>query len=79
MSELRRNLGIGGVALLPLVCCIGLPLLVAAGLSVAALVWIGGIGVDAVALVAAFVLLYVRARTRRSSAVPVPPTRRSSP
>ena len=65
MSDLRRNVGFGGIALLPIACCIGLPLLVAAGFGVAAVALVGGIAVGALALGAAIGLLIVRARRRR--------------
>jgi maltodextrin utilization protein YvdJ len=68
MSELPKGVGLAGIALLPIVCCIGLPLLIAAGLSVAAFALIGGITVAAIALAAALVLLVVRARRRRACA-----------
>ena len=35
MSEKRQSLGLGAVALIPIVCCIGLPLIAAAGVSAA--------------------------------------------
>jgi hypothetical protein len=53
---------------LVVVCCAGLPLLVAAGLSVAAFALIGGITVGAIALAAAIALLVVQARRRRARA-----------
>lgn len=71
-DETRRSgLGVGAVALLAVVCCAGLPLLVAAGLSVAALAWIGGVAGGALALAAAIGLLALRGRRRRAAcAVP---------
>ncbi len=69
MSE-PRGIGLAGLALLPIVCCIGLPLLLAAGLSVAAFALIGGIAVGAVALAAVVTLLVVRARKRHACATP---------
>ena len=77
MSELRTSLGLGGIGVLAIVCCAGLPLILAAGVSAAVLAWAGGLAVGVIALVVAVALLVVRAR-RRSSAVPSTPTRRSS-
>ncbi len=65
MSELRKGIGLGGIALLAIACCIGLPLLVAAGFGVAAVALVGGITAGALALAAAIGLLIVRARRRR--------------
>lgn len=62
---MRKGFGLGGVALLSVVCCAGLPLIVAAGLSVAAFAWIGGIAVGIAAIAAAAALLIIRARRRR--------------
>ena len=69
MSE-PKGIGLAGMALLPIVCCVGLPLLLAAGVSVAAFALIGGITVGAVTLAAAVALLVVRARRRRACAAP---------
>ena len=77
MRELRKSLGLGGIALLSIACCVGLPLIVAAGFSVAAFAWIGGIAIGAIALTAGLTLLAVRIRTRRSCKVFAPPTPRS--
>lgn len=68
----RSGLGVGAVSLLAVVCCAGLPLLVAAGLSVAALAWIGGIAGGTLALAAAIGLLALRGRRRRAPACAVP-------
>jgi orotate phosphoribosyltransferase len=50
------------LALLAIVCCAGLPLLLATGLSAAAFAWIGGIALGAVVFAAAVALLLVRGR-----------------
>jgi len=77
VRELRKSLGLGGIALLSIACCVGLPLIVAAGFSVAAFAWIGGIAIGAIALTAGLTLLAVRIRTRRSCKISAPPTPRS--
>ncbi len=59
---MRDGLGGLGVAILAVVCCAGLPLLVAAGVSVAALAWIGGLALGLAALAIAIALLVLRAR-----------------
>ena len=61
--------GLGLIALLPL-CCLGLPLLVAASVSVAAVAWIGGIAAGAVAFAAVAVVAAARVRRRRSTRSP---------
>src|SRR5439155_17770026 len=58
VSQVRKALGPVGFALLP-ICCLGVPLLIAAGVSVAALALIAGITL-AVIVCAAIVLLIVR-------------------
>ena len=68
---MRSGLGAGAVALLAVACCAGLPLLVAAGLSVAAVALIGGITVGAIALGAVIGLLVVRARRRGACVSPM--------
>jgi hypothetical protein len=63
MSELRKTLGTGAIALLPIACCIGLPLLAVAGVGAAALVWGGAVvGGIVVATLAGVLLLRRRAR-----------------
>ena len=62
-----KNLGFGLVALVPIACCVGLPLVAAAGLSVAVAATIGGITFGAIALGVAVALLAARARARRRS------------
>jgi branched-chain amino acid transport system permease protein len=56
VSELPKGIGRWLVASIPIVCCLGLPLLLAAGVGVAVLALIGGIGVGALALAAVIVL-----------------------
>ena len=68
----QSGLGVGLVSALAVVCCASLPLVVAAGLSVALLAWIGGIAVGAVAPTAAIVLLALRARRRRVAGCAAP-------
>jgi len=77
VRELRKSLDLGGIALLSIACCVGLPLIAAAGLTVAAFTWIGGIAIGAVALAAALTLLVTRIRTPHSCELSVPPTPRS--
>ena len=72
MSRVRKALGLSGLALVP-ICCLGVPLLVAAGLSVGALALIGGITGGALACAAAIALLIVR------GAETTAPWRRPSP
>jgi len=54
------------IALLP-ICCLGLPLLVAASVSVAAVVWIGAIVAGPIAVAAGAVVAAARVRHRRST------------
>ncbi len=78
MTETKEP-GLGGAALvtLPIVCCVGLSLLVGAGLSVAAAVWIGGLALGTAALAAALALIV--ARMRRQDAVSARSRERSEP
>jgi hypothetical protein len=62
MSERREGHGLAGIAVIPIACCIGLPLLAAAGIGVAALV--GGVAAGVLALIAAAVLPVRRTRRR---------------
>jgi Cu/Ag efflux pump CusA len=64
MSEARKNLGFGLLALVPIACCVGVPLLAATGVSVAVAAWAGGIALGAIVLVAAAALLGLRLRRR---------------
>jgi hypothetical protein len=66
MSELRKGVGTGAIVLLPIACCIGLPLLVAAGIGVAALAWGAGV-VAAFAVTVAAVVLLARWRARTAA------------
>jgi len=59
VSNVRNAFGFAGVALLP-ICCLGLPLLIAAGISAAALALIAGITVAAIACAVAVALLIAR-------------------
>ncbi|MDQ2910932.1 MAG: hypothetical protein M3R39_07960 [Actinomycetota bacterium] len=70
------RLGVGALIALPIVCCVGLSLLVGAGLGVAAVAWIGGLALGMVALAVAVVLVAVRAR-RRGAASRAPQERRN--
>jgi hypothetical protein len=65
MSERRNGLGLAGIAVIPIACCIGLPLLAAAGIGVAVLV--GGVAAGALAVIAAAVLLVRRKRRRETT------------
>lgn len=76
MSDARKSLGLAGIGVLAIVCCAGLPLILAAGLSAAVLAWAGGLAAGLIALGFAVAFLVVRAR-RRSCAVPSTATRRS--
>jgi len=72
MSEQRSNLGFGLLALIPIVCCIGLPLIAAAGISVALAAWVGGLVLAVLVLIVAVVVLVLRTRrhrTERSSSI----------
>jgi membrane protein implicated in regulation of membrane protease activity len=67
MSEKRQSLGLGALALVPIACCIGLPLLAAAGVSVGLAAWTGGIAAAAIALALVLVVFTSRMRRRRSA------------
>jgi Cu/Ag efflux pump CusA len=66
MSEAPQNLGLGLLALVPIACCIGLPLIAAAGVSIAVASWAGGVALAGLVLIAAGVLFAVRVRSHRS-------------
>lgn len=70
MKEPGKNLGLAAVALVPIACCIGLPLLVAAGASLAVAAWIGGIAAVVIALALVLVVFASRMRRRRSAEPP---------
>jgi hypothetical protein len=67
MTETRSDarLGVGALVALPIVCCVGLALLVGAGLGVAAVAWIGGLALGMAALAVAVAVVAVRARPAR--------------
>lgn len=69
MTRERKAAPAGGLALLalPVACCVGVPLLAAAGLSVGALAWVGGALVGGLALAGAAALVALRARRRRAA------------
>ncbi len=79
MSEKRTNLGWGALALIPIACCLGIPLIAAAGISVAVAAWAGGIAVGAVVLAAALILGGLRVRRRRRRRAPALSVTRSRP
>jgi hypothetical protein len=64
MSETRNNLGLGLLALVPIACCIGIPLILAAGISVAVAAYVGGIAAGAIVLAAAVAMLAAGLRRR---------------
>jgi membrane protein implicated in regulation of membrane protease activity len=66
MSEPRSNLGVGLLALIPIACCIGLPLIAAAGISVALAAWVGGIALAALVLIIAVAARVLRTRRHRN-------------
>ena len=71
-----KTLGATGLVVLPIVCCAGLPLLIAAGVSVAVAVWFGGIAVGVVVLLSAAAVLGFRLRRRAPERFPSLPARR---
>lgn len=73
---MRQSLGLGGVGLLAIVCCAGLPLIVAAGLGAATVTLVGGFMAGAIALAAAvFLVLRVRRRSLRADKPVLPAPR----
>ena len=71
MSRVRKAFGLSGLALLP-ICCLCVPILIAAGVSVGALALIAGITLAAIACAGLIGLLIVRGDARL-------PLRRPSP
>jgi membrane protein implicated in regulation of membrane protease activity len=69
-SEPRKNLGLGALALIPLTCCIGLPLIVAAVTGAGLAAWTGGLTLGALAPLAVAAALILRARRRRPGRPP---------
>jgi asparagine N-glycosylation enzyme membrane subunit Stt3 len=67
MTETRSNLGLGVLALIPIACCIGLPLIAAAGISIGLAAWVGGVALAAFLLIAAVALLVLRVRRHREN------------
>ena len=72
MSQVRKASGLSGFAVLP-ICCLGVPLLIGAGIGVGALALIAGITVGAIACAELIVLLIARGAGTRA------PWRRPSP
>ena len=64
---MRNGLGTVALGLVAIVCCAGLPLLLAAGVSSAAAAWLGGIMLGLVVFAAALAFLALRARRRAAS------------
>lgn len=61
---MRQGLGLGGVGLLAIVCCAGLPLIVAAGISLVALAWGGAVLAVGVGIVAGLMIVGARRRSQ---------------
>lgn len=61
---MKSSFGMAAVGVLAVVCCVGLPLLVAAGLSAAAFAWIGALALVPLTLVVAVLAVRVRRGTR---------------
>jgi NaMN:DMB phosphoribosyltransferase len=77
LSVVRKNLGLAALALLPIVCCVGIPLMVAAGVSIAFAAWMSGIAVGGIVIVTAAVVLVLRVRRRHGGRSPFVPITRS--
>ena len=71
-----KTLASAGLIVLPIACCLGVPL-IAAGVSVAVAAWIGGIAVGVVVLLSAAAVLGLRLRRRAREQFPSLPTERS--
>jgi asparagine N-glycosylation enzyme membrane subunit Stt3 len=71
MSERRGNLGLGLLALVSIACCIGLPLVAAAGIGVAVATWIGGAVLGAIVLGGAALVFGLRLRRRHGGSLPL--------
>ena len=67
-----------GLIVLPIACCVAVPLL-AAGVGVAVAAWFGGIAVGVVVLLSAAAVLGLRLRRRAREQFPSLPTERSRP
>ncbi len=67
MSEPRSNLGVGLLTLIPIACCIGLPLIAAAGISVALAACVGGLALAALVVIVAVAVLVLRMRRQRNT------------
>ena len=65
MSERRESLGFGLLALVPIACCVGLPMLAAAGVSIGAVAWVGGITLAVLVLIVGVVLFTLWVRRHR--------------
>jgi hypothetical protein len=75
VSETRKNVGLGAVALIPIACCIGIPLTAGAWISVAVAARAGGAFVVVVVLVAVVVVLALRLQRRNGRQSPLSTTR----
>jgi hypothetical protein len=65
MSERRDGLGLAGIAVIPIACCLGLPLLAAAGIGIAVLV--GGVAAGVLVVIAAAAVFVRRTRRRETT------------
>ena len=70
MSEPRRNIRLRLLALVPIVCCTGLPRVAAAGISIALAAWIGGVAVGTWVLTGAAAVFFLRVQRRHRSHSP---------
>jgi len=75
VSQVRKASGLSGFAVLP-ICCLGVPLLIGAGIGVGALALIAGITLAAIVCAALIVFLIVRgAETKVPWRRPLPSAR----